>query len=334
MSLFALLVMVIVVAVLFEFINGFHDTANAIATVVSTGVLKPRAAIALATTLNVLGAFNGTSVAKTIGSDILDPAHVTQPIVLSALLAAVVWNLITWYAGIPSSSSHALIGGMIGAGIMASGTGAIRLTGVEKILTSLLLSPFAGFFAALLLMVSLYWMVRKTPLPVINRIFRPMQVFSAGLMAYSHGTNDAQKTMGIITMALVAYSPALAPAQEVPGWVIALCAVVMGAGTAAGGWRIIHTLGSRIFKLRPIHGFAAETGAATVLQIAAHYGLPSSTTHCITAAILGAGATTRLSAVSWGVTRRILWAWMLTIPFCAVLAGLLWKGISFILMYG
>ena len=323
MSPFALLVMVVVVALIFEFINGFHDTANAIATVVSTGVLKPRQAIALATACNVVGALQGTTVAATLGNDLLDPAQVGQPAVLAALIAAVTWNLITWYFGIPSSSSHALLGGLLGAALAAAGPSALHAPTRLHITASLLLSPILGFTAALLLMVGLYRALRRTPLPAVNRAFRPLQILSAASVALSHGTNDAQKTMGVITLALLAYDPALAPGREIPPAVVAACALVMGAGTAAGGWRIIRTMGHRIFKLRPVHGFAAETAAALVVQTAAHLGLPASTTHCTTAAILGAGATTRLSAVSWSLTRRIVWAWVFTVPFCMILAGVL-----------
>ncbi len=327
MTAFTLLIMVVIVALIFDFVNGFHDTANAIATVVSTGVLRPRTAVLLAAVLNVAGAFHGTAVAKTIGTDILDASVVNQTMVLSALVSAVAWNLITWYFGIPSSSSHALLGGMLGAGVTVAGMGGIQAAGIEKAISALLFSPFAGFLAALVIMIALTWIVRRAPLPRINKIFRVLQIGSASLMAYSHGTNDAQKTMGIITMALLSYSADFAPNNDVPLWVVVSCAVAMGLGTAAGGWRIIHTLGSKIFKLRPIHGFAAETGAAVVLQVAAANGLPVSTTHCITAAIMGAGSTTRLSAVSWGVTRKILWAWILTIPVCALLSTLIYRAL-------
>lgn len=319
MTALSLLALVVVAALVFDFINGFHDTANAIATVVSTGVLRPRTAILMAAVLNVLGAFLGTAVATTIGKDLLDPGSVNQQLVLAALLAAIAWNLFTWYFGIPSSSSHALVGGLLGAGLVAVGIGGINPTGVEKVVTALLVSPLFGFLAAFLSMVLMYWLVRRMRPARVNTLFRRLQLFSSAFMAFSHGTNDAQKTMGVITMALIAYSGKYDPMGEfpVPTWVVISSALTMGLGTAAGGWRIIHTMGTRIFKLRPIHGFCAETGAAAVLQVASHLGLPMSTTHCITSAIMGAGATTRLSAVSWGVTRRILWAWILTIPITA-----------------
>ncbi len=316
MTTFSLLVLVIVAALVFDFINGFHDTANAIATVVSTGVMRARTAVLMAAVLNVVGAFMGTAVASTVGKDLIDPATVTQPLVLAALLSAITWNLLTWWFGIPSSSSHALIGGIIGAGISALGMGAIKATGVEKVVTALVLSPFLGFFFSFTLMVGMYWVVRRMRPTKVNRVFRRLQILSAGLMAVSHGTNDAQKTMGVITMALVSYQGTYDPVAKfpVPTWVVVVCALAMGLGTASGGWRIIKTMGSKIFKLRPIHGFCAETGAAGLIQLASHFGLPVSTTHVITSAIMGAGATTRLSAVSWGVTTRILWAWVLTIP--------------------
>ncbi len=323
MTTLTLLILVVVTALIFDFINGFHDTANAIATVVSTGVLRARTAVLMAAALNVFGAFLGTAVAGTIGKDLLDPTMVTQPMVLAALLAAIIWNLFTWYFGIPSSSSHALVGGMVGAGAISAGLDAIKPAGVEKVVIALVVSPFFGFIAAFFGMIATYWAVRRMRPARINVVFRRLQLFSAGFMALSHGTNDAQKTMGVITMALVSYAGTYDPAAKfpVPLWVVIACALAMGFGTAAGGWRIIHTMGSKIFKLRPIHGFCAETGAAVVLQVASHFGLPTSTTHCITSAIMGAGATTRLSAVSWGVTRRILWAWVFTIPACAALAA-------------
>lgn len=341
MTTLTLLVLVVIVALVFDFINGFHDTANAIATVVSTGVLKPRTAVLMAAVLNVVGAFWGTAVASTIGKDLLDPEVVTQHLVLAALIGAIAWNLFTWYFGIPSSSSHALVGGLVGAGWVGVGHEHIKAAGVEKVVAALTVSPVFGFGSAFLAMVAMYWAVRRIPPAKINVAFRKLQLVSSGFMAISHGTNDAQKTMGIVTMALLSYKAALPVAEQaalpawifgegafdptgkfhVQAWVVWACALAMGLGTAAGGWRIIHTMGSKIFKLRPIHGFVAETAAASVLQVASHFGLPTSTTHCITSAIMGAGATTRLSAVSWGVTRRILMAWVLTIPMCALLSA-------------
>ncbi|MDP2314791.1 MAG: inorganic phosphate transporter [Pseudomonadota bacterium] len=323
MTTLTLLILVVAVALIFDFINGFHDTANAIATVVSTGVLRPRTAVLMAAGFNVIGAFLGTAVASTIGKDLLDPLMVTQQLVLSALLAAIAWNLFTWWFGLPSSSSHALVGGLVGAGYLHAGFAAINPAGVEKVVLALVVSPFFGFGAAFLGMIATYWAVRRMRPARINVVFRRLQLASSAFMAVSHGTNDAQKTMGVITMALVSYSGVHDPSGKfpVPFWVVGACALAMGLGTAAGGWRIIHTMGSKIFKLRPIHGFCAETSASLVLTVASHFGLPTSTTHCITSAIMGAGATTRLSAVSWGVTRRILVAWILTIPVCAALGA-------------
>ncbi len=319
-----LIVVVVLLALVFDFINGFHDTANSIATVVSTGVLRPRTAVLMAATFDATGAFMGTKVASTIGKDILDPNQVTQTIVLAALVGAIVWNLLTWWAGIPSSSSHALIGGLIGAGSTALGLDAIKGDGVERVVTALVVSPILGFIAAFCGMVATYWVLRRARPVRVNDAARRLQIVSSGFMALSHGTNDAQKSMGVITVALLAYHGThYDPGARfpVPAWVILACAFSMGAGTATGGWRIIKTVGTRIFKLRPIHGCIAETSAALVIQVASYLALPVSTTHCITASIMGAGATTRLSAVSWGVTRRILTAWILTIPMTALVAS-------------
>ena len=324
MTTFSLLVLVVVAALVFDFINGFHDTANAIATVVSTGVLRARTAVLMAAVLNIIGAFLGTAVASTIGKDILDPTMVTQGIVLAGLLGAISWNLLTWYFGIPSSSSHALIGGLCGAGAVALGFGAIKPAGLEKVVIALVLSPLLGFIMAFVGMVALNWILRRVRPAKINAAARRVQLVSAGFMALSHGTNDAQKSMGVITMALVSYAGSYDPSVKfpVPTWVVLACALAMGLGTAAGGWRIIHTMGQKIFKLRPIHGSVAETASALVIQIASHLALPVPTTHCIPASIWGAGATTRLSAVSWGVTRRIFMAWILTIPMSGLVSAL------------
>jgi inorganic phosphate transporter, PiT family len=320
----ALLVSIVVVALAFDFVNGFHDTANSIATVVSTGAMKPRNAILLATICNVVGAFLGTAVAKTVGRDLLDPALITQTVVLAALVGAISWNLLTWWFGIPSSSSHALVGGMIGAGIVAVGPGAIQAAGVEKVVVALIVSPLFGFVFAFLGMIAWTWLLRRTPPSTINRVFRLLQLPSAAFLAVSHGLNDAQKTMGVITMALLSYAGTYDPngAFPVPTWVVVACALAMGVGTFFGGWRIIHTMGNKIFRMDPIHGFTASTGAALVIQGASALGLPISTTHCITTAIMGAGATKRLSAVRWGVTRRIIVAWIVTIPASAAVAAI------------
>jgi PiT family inorganic phosphate transporter len=324
---FTLLVVVVAAALIFDFINGFHDTANAIATVVSTGVLRPRAAVLMAAALNVAGAFLGTAVASTMGRDLVDPTAATQQLVLAALVGAIAWDLFTGWWGIPSSSSHALVGGVVGATWASLGLGAIKAAGVQKVVTALVFSPVLGFAAAFVCMVGTYWLVRRMRPARVNTAFRNLQLFSAASMALAHGTNDAQKTMGVLTMSLVSYGGTYDPAAKfpVPVWVVVACACTMGLGTAAGGWRIIHTMGQKILNLRPIHGFVAETAAATVLQVASVLGLPTSTTHCITSAIVGAGATTRLSAVRWGVTTRILWAWVFTIPACAALSAVTYE---------
>jgi PiT family inorganic phosphate transporter len=318
------LVLIVFFALFFDFVNGFHDTANSIATVVSTGAMRARNAILLATICNILGAFLGTAVAKTVGKDILDPALISQSIVLSALVGAIVWNLFTWWFGIPSSSSHALVGGMIGAGVVGVGPGAIKAGGVEKVVTALIVSPLFGFFCAFFGMIAWMWILRRTPPSTVNRVFRLLQLPSAAFLAISHGLNDAQKTMGVVTMAILGWQGTYDPNGEfpVPTWVVLACAVAMGLGTGFGGWRIIHTMGNKIFRMDPIHGFTASTMAAVVIQGASWYGLPISTTHCITTAIMGAGATERLSAVRWGVTRRIVVAWIVTIPASAAVSAL------------
>ena len=326
MTTFALLVLVIIAALVFTYTNGFHDTANAIATVVSTGVMRPRTAVLMAAVLNLAGAFMGTAVAATIGKGLIDPTSVTQTLVLAALLGTIIWNLVTWYFGIPSSSSHALVGGLVGSTWVAVGPDHILRGGIDKVVKALVLSPFLGFAAAFTTMIAVYWIVRRVPPTRINVVFKRLQLLSSAFMAFSHGTNDAQKSMGVITMALVSYQGITAGADfPVPTWVKVASAIAMGLGTAMGGWRIIQTMGSKIFKLRPIHGFVAETAAASVIQLCSVYGLPTSTTHCITSAIMGAGATTRLSAVSWGVTRRIAVAWILTIPASALFSAGIYK---------
>ncbi|HEX8204152.1 MAG TPA: inorganic phosphate transporter [Isosphaeraceae bacterium] len=318
------LVLVVVTALIFDYINGFHDAANAVATVVSTGVLPLRTAIVLAAVLNFLGALHGTAVASTIGKGLIAPGAVSQVVVLAALLGAIAWNLFTWYFGIPSSSSHALVGGLVGAALARTGAGgAIQVAGLSKIVQSLIVSPLIGFFLGFALMIAILWVGRRGRPARMSRLFRRLQIVSAGFMAISHGSNDAQKTMGIITMALVAHGAIGAESGHfvVPTWVIGACAVAMGLGTMAGGVRIIKTMGTKIIDLRPIHGFAAETAAAATILGASHLGLPVSTTHVISGAIMGVGSSQRVSAVRWGVTARILWAWVLTIPISAVVAA-------------
>jgi PiT family inorganic phosphate transporter len=317
-----ILVLVVVTALAFDYINGFHDAANAVATVVSTGVLPMRTAILAAALLNVLGALGGTAVASTIGKGLVQPEYVSQVVVLSALLGAIVWNLFTWYFGIPSSSSHALVGGLVGAALARAGGRAIQVPGLLKIVQSLIVSPLIGFAIAFVLMIVILWACRRGRPARLSRTFRRLQILSAGFMAVSHGSNDAQKTMGIITMSLGASGALGAETGRfaVPTWVILACAATMGLGTMAGGVRIIKTMGTKIIDLKPIHGFAAETAAALTILGASHLGLPVSTTHVISGAILGVGSSQRVSAVRWGVTARILWAWVLTIPISAAVA--------------
>ena len=324
MDIFTIVVFVVVAAVIFDYINGFHDAANAVATVVSTGVLPMRTAVLLAGVLNIAGAFVGTAVAKTIGGDLLDGAVVTQVLVLSALIGAITWNLVTWYFGIPSSSSHALIGGIIGAGAYKAGVDAIKVEGITKVLKALILSPIIGFAIGFAIMLGTIWLARRGRPSTMNRLSRRMNLVSAIFMAFSHGSNDAQKSMGVITMALVAYGAVHKDAAghfDIPSWVILACAAAMGLGTAAGGTRIIKSMGTRIYDLKPIHGFAAQASATFTILGASFLGVPVSTTHVITGCIMGVGASQRVSAVRWGVTARIIWAWVLTIPISAAVAA-------------
>jgi PiT family inorganic phosphate transporter len=393
-----ILIIVIAAALAFEYINGFHDAANAIATVVSTKVLSPRVALLYGAILNFFGAFFGTHVAKTIGSGIVDKVAVTQEVILCALLGAIIWNLLTWFFGIPSSSSHALIGGLLGAAIAHNGFGIVQLDGlINKVIIPMFTSPLIGFCLGFSLMLALLWMFAKASPEKINKQFKRLQVFSAGIMAFSHGSNDAQKIMGIITLSLITFSFVTLELKDkpvsydshtqqavvmlekdcyaatraealtgdsasmatmidydrnthlaeiqlsngevlknikidnvqkdfiVPTWVIFICAVTMGLGTMAGGWKIIRTLGDKVLKLKPIHGFAAETTAATTILTASYFGIPVSTTHIISTAIMGVGSTIRFSAVKWGLVGNIVLAWFLTIPVCAILAAVLYK---------
>ena len=318
-----LLIFVVVTALIFEYINGFHDSANAIATVVSTKVLTARAAIVYAGVLNIFGAFMGTHVATTIGKCIVSTDSVTQGVILCALLSAIIWNLITWYYGIPSSSSHALIGGLMGAAIAKAGYHVVQFEGVtRKVLVPMISSPVIGFAIGGLCMVVILWVCKRANPNSVNKYFKKLQLVSSGVMALSHGSNDAQKTMGIITLALVSYHTL--PTFEVPYWVILGCAVTMGLGTMAGGWRIIRTMGSKMIKLKPVHGFAAETSAAAVILTASHFGIPVSTTHVISTSIMGVGSTKGVHAVKWGIVGNIVMAWVLTIPVCMVIAAVLY----------
>ncbi len=315
------LVAVVAVALFFDFTNGFHDTANSIATSVSTRALSPRAAVLSAAVLNFIGAFVSLKVAATVAKGIVDPSVVTLKVVLAGLVGAITWNLITWYLGLPSSSSHALIGGMIGSAVAANGFGVLQQHGlVHKVLIPSLAAPLLGLVGAAAIMLGLLWIIRKRAPGLVNWFFRRLQLVSGGFVAFTHGTNDAQKTMGIITLALVASGHESADHFHVPIWVIVCAATAMAAGTYAGGWRIIRTLGQRVAKLDPPQGFAAQTSTAAVLWLTAHYGYPVSTTHAVSGSVLGAGATRRLSAVRWGVAGNILAAWLMTIP-CAGLVG-------------
>jgi PiT family inorganic phosphate transporter len=377
----SLILLVIFVTLVFTYINGFHDTANSIATVVSTKVLTPRQAVLLAAVTNLIGAFFGTAVAATIASGLVDAQVATMPVLCCAMLAAIVWNLITWWSGLPSSSSHALVGGLCGAVLAASGNrwSAIiwSIPGKEhwwqgkgilwKVVVPMISSPLVGFFVGFIVMSLLYFLLRNWRPVKVNRVFGKLQLFSAGYMGFAHGTNDAQKTMGIITLALVVATktgllastphwlswlqtpegtpagylspvawlvthlpawlqfgyqpPAIDPkAQFIPAWITVLCALTMCAGTAAGGWRIIRTLGHKMVKIHPVQGFAAEATGASVLFTAAHFGMPVSTTHAITTSIMGVGCAKGFNALKLNVVERILWAWVLTLPASGVLA--------------
>ena len=318
-------------AIIFEYSNGFHDAANAIATVVSTRVLTPRKAIAMAAFFNLTGALFGGAVASTIGKGLVDTNVVSMTTVLSAVIAAFTWNITTWWFGLPSSSSHALIGGLCGAALAAAnGNWSVIKwnAGVwPKVVVPMITSPFAGFIFGALLMFLLFVALQRFTPHLVHSLFGKLQIFSAAWMAHSHGTNDAQKTMGIITLALFTgtqggsfdHLPAWlsflkTPVFVLPKWVIVLCAVTMAVGTAAGGWRIIRTLGHRMVKLQPVHGFAAETTAALIIQGASYYGIPLSTTHVISTSIMGVGAVKRFSGMRWTVVERIVWAWVFTLP--------------------
>jgi len=316
-------VLIIVVALVFDFTNGFNDAANAIATSVSTRALKPRVAVLLAAVLNLAGAFLTTKVAATVGKGIVQTQAVTLTVVGAALVGAIVWNLITWRLGLPSSSTHALIGGLIGAMLVAHGPAFVLTQGiVAKVVVPGLLSPLAGLVIGFLVMLVLYWLFRAWAPARLNRTFRRAQVLSAAYVSFSHGANDAQKTMGVITLSLVAGG--FQHKFVVPPWVIVASALAIALGTYSGGWRIIRTVGQRIYRLQPISGFAAQTSAATILLVASLKGLPVSTTHVVSSAVMGVGSTQRVSAVRWGVAGNILIAWVLTIPCAAAMAALVY----------
>lgn len=326
-----LLIIIVLIALIFDFTNGAHDCANAIATIVSTKVVSPRLAVTVAALLNLFGALLGTEVAKTVGSGIVLPDVVSgsQILVLAALIAAITWNVITWRFGIPSSSSHALIGGLIGSAIACGGFATLNGTGILlKVILPLFLSPLVGFIAGMCIMWIIYYICSFFSRPKVNGTFRRLQCFSAAFMATSHGLNDAQKTMGIITLALLIFGQI--DAIHVPLWVKLICACAMAMGTAVGGWSIVKTMGSRIFKLEPIHGFTTETTASLVIGTASAFGAPISTTHAITSCIFGVGSTLRLSAVRWIVARELVTAWVLTIPAAASVGWLSYQIIHFL----
>jgi PiT family inorganic phosphate transporter len=321
MSDFAVLILIILVALAFDFLNGFHDAANSIATVVSTRVLSPQKAVLWAAFFNFAAAFvMGTHVAKTMGKGMIDLAVVNQHVIMAGLLGAIFWNLITWYYGLPVSSSHALIGGYAGAAVAKAGPGAILWAGWSKTLVFIVLAPMMGAILGFLLMVSVTWMFRRWQPFRLDQLFRRLQLVSAGLYSLGHGGNDAQKTMGIITGLLV--SGGYLKVFEVPLWVILISHAAIAFGTMFGGWRIVKTMGSKITKLQPLGGFCAETSGAITLFTATMMGIPVSTTHTITGAIVGVGATRRISAVKWGMAQTIVWAWILTIPISGIVGAL------------
>ncbi len=330
---------VLLTALVFEYINGFHDAANAIATVVSTKVLTPRQAIALAAIFNLTGALMGTAVAKTIGAGIVDTQYVTMTTIFAGLFGGIIWNLLTWWLGLPSSSSHALIGGLCGAALATANDNWQVLVWAKglwpKVVLPMITSPLVGFFGGALLMFLLTMLIHRLTPRVVNGVFGKLQLVSAGFMAHSHGSNDAQKTMGIIALALFTGTKSGAfkdlpewagflrtPEFVVNRWVVITCAVVMAMGTAAGGWRIIRTMGHKMVKLQPVHGFAAETTAAAIIHVASTLGIPISTTHAISTSIMGVGAVKRFGAVKWGIVERIVWAWVFTLPVCGLLGYL------------
>jgi PiT family inorganic phosphate transporter len=318
------IVLLVAMALAFDFMNGFHDAANAIATIVSTRVLRPQTAVLLAAFFNVIAiAVFHLKVATTVGKGTIAPAVIDHYVVFGALVGAIAWNIITWYYGIPSSSSHALIGGLVGAALAKSGVSALIASGLVKTILFIFVSPLLGMLLGSLIMLLVSWLCRRIPPRSIDRWFRRLQFISASLYSLGHGGNDAQKTMGIIWMLLIAAGVS-EPSDPLPMWVIASCYLAIGLGTMFGGWRIVKTMGQKITKLKPVGGFCAETGGAITLFLATMLGIPVSTTHTITGAIVGVGATKRLSAVRWGIAGSIVWAWVLTIPCSAVIGALSW----------
>ncbi len=319
-----IVVFLVVLALAFDFLNGFHDAANSIATVVSTRVLRPQWAVVWAATFNfvALGVF-GVAVAATIGKGIVDPAIVDHRVVFGALIGAIAWNIITWYYGIPSSSSHALIGGLAGAAVAKGGVGTLVASGFAKTAAAIVLSPLLGVVLGVMLMITVSWICSNSTPQRVDRWFRRLQLISAGLYSLGHGGNDAQKTMGIIWMLLIA-ADRIGPKDSLPIWVVFACYGAIAMGTLFGGWRIVKTMGQKITKLRPVDGFCAEAGGAMTLFLATGLGVPVSTTHTITGSIIGVGSVNKLSAVRWGVAGAIVWAWVLTIPCSAFIAAIAW----------
>jgi PiT family inorganic phosphate transporter len=318
------LVFLVLLALAFDFLNGLHDAANSIATVVSTGVLRPHQAVLMAAFFNFVALFVfHLKVAATVGKGIVDPEIIDHYVVFGALVGASSWNIITWWAGLPSSSSHALIGGLIGAGVAKAGFSSLIGSGITKTVVFIFVSPFMGFVFGGLLLVAVSWIFRRTAPSRIDRWFRRLQLVSASLYSLGHGGNDAQKTIGIIWVLLIAANVPGAK-EAAPPWVVISCYVAIALGTMIGGWRIVKTMGQRITKLKPVHGFCAETGGAMMLFLASFFGIPVSTTHTITGAIVGVGSTRRVSGVRWGVAGNIVWAWIFTIPASAFMAGIAW----------
>ncbi len=316
-----ILILIIAIAYFFDFFNGFHDAANSISTVVSTRVLSPLLAVSLAAFFNFV-AFSifGVSVAKTVGSGIISPSVVDETVILSALSGAIIWDVITWYLGLPTSSSHALIGGLVGAAVAKAGLPSLQLSGLGIVLLFMVISPLIGFAFAFLIMAMLIRIFYNRASSAVNRYFRRLQLVSSSLVSLSHGTNDAQKTMGVVTALLVATGNL--HSFQVPLWVAVLATASIALGTFFGGWRIVRTLGFRLTRMDPVHGFSIETSAAATIIISSLLGIPVSTTHCVSGSVLGAGATMGASAVKWGIARRIVWAWILTIPASAVISAL------------
>ena len=318
---------VVLLAVLFDYVNGFHDTANAIATSVSTRAITPRHAIIMAATLNFAGAMISTGVAKTIGGDlVLNPSQISLEVIVAALIGSIIWNITTWYYRIPSSSSHSLVGGVIGAVSISVGPAALDVTGISIIVMSLILSPIVALATGYFVMIGLLWIFRNFSPITLNRQFRKMQLVSASLMAFSHGSNDAQKAMGIIALALL--SGGYIETMEIPVWVKIACATSMALGTSAGGWRIISTMGTKIFKMESINGFAADLNSSIVIFTATFLHLPVSTTHVVSGSIMGIGSAERVRAVHWGVARSMLLAWVITIPISACISAVIYLGLS------